>query len=111
VDHCPLPDLTNDAFSAYYHTTFPLNHFPISDAIDMSFTTRVRKGGHFLRFSESLDTTSSPPKYILDFDGYTENTKSDAYLPTADTLHDLIHTEYEAFIRDPVRDHMRKPKA
>jgi len=111
IDHCPLPNLTNAAFSAYYLTTFPLDRFPISDALEMSFVTRIRRRGHFLRFSESLNTGSQPPKYILDFDGYAENTKSDAFLSTTDSLHDLIHTEYEDFIKNPVRTHMRKPEA
>jgi len=112
IDHCPLPpSLTNAAFLDYYLTTFPLNRFPISDAIEMSFVTRIRRGEHFLRFSESLNTKSQPPKYILDFDGYAENTKSDTFLSTTDSLHELIHTEYETFIKDPVRTHMREPEA
>jgi uncharacterized protein (TIGR04255 family) len=110
IDQCPLPDLTNEAFSTYYNSTFPLPRYAISDALDMNFATRVRRGPYVLRFVESLVAQPSPPKLTLDFDASAENLKAENYLATTDSLHELIHDEYEQFIKDPVREAMRKPR-
>jgi len=110
IDNCLLPELNNNAFSAYYNTTFPLKRYPISDATEMNFATRVRRGSYSLRFAESFVAEPSPARLTLDFDGSAENLKAENYLQTADALHDLVHDEYERFIRDPVRETMRKPK-
>jgi uncharacterized protein (TIGR04255 family) len=110
VDKCPLPDLTNEAFSSYYNSTFPLPRYGISDALDMTFAARVRRGPYVLRFVESFVAEPSPPRLNLDFDACAENLKAENYLATTDSLQELIHDEYELFIKDPVREVMRKPR-
>ena len=107
VDHCPLPSKDNKSFKKYYNTTLPINRFPLKDALEMSFKSRVKKNKFFLTFNESFNKEEDN-KLILDFDGYAMDIKSSDYLSVTDNLHKLISDEYEDSIKEPVYRFMRK---
>lgn len=111
LDDCPVPAMENARFRDYYETTFPLERFPLEDAIQLEFKSAVRKGAHFLTFKEVLVSKEEVgPVYSLDFDGYAKDIKAADYLNTADALHDLIAAEYKKALKEPVFAYMRKPK-
>lgn len=110
VDECPVPAKKTQAFQKYYKTTFPLKRFAIEDALQLTFEARVKRGNRYLRFVESFEEAESKLKFVLDFDGYTEDVPAGEYLPVTDELHELISKEYEASIKEPVREYMRRKK-
>ncbi len=110
IDDCPLPEITNEAFTTHYNTTFPLGRYPLPEADHLEFAAAVHRGKYSLRFKETFRREDKAPKLTLDFDACAENIRSDGYLSTTDDLHVLIHDEYESVIKDAVRDIMRRPK-
>jgi uncharacterized protein (TIGR04255 family) len=107
IDECPIPKKDNKTYLSYYHSTFPLDRFDISDATEMDFKTVIEKGNYYLRFIESLRKIDEEYKLILDFDGFALNISSQNYLSVTDTLHEIISQEFENTIRTPVYDYMR----
>jgi uncharacterized protein (TIGR04255 family) len=108
VDECPVPERTNEAYGNWYSTAFPLGRFPISDALEMLFIGRVRRGKHYLTYREQFWYKDGKPRLTLDFDGYAENVRATDYLTIADELHGVISEEYEErTIKEPVRQYMR----
>ena len=110
IDDCPIPAKESESFKEYYNSTFNLDRFPIESAVEMSFTARVKRNDHFLRFRESLKDTDGNLKFMLDFDSYALDVQSKDYLTVTDDLHQLISDEYESIIKEPVYDYMRKAK-
>ncbi|MHC4089906.1 MAG: TIGR04255 family protein [Planctomycetota bacterium] len=109
INECPVPANDTRQFEEYYNTTLSLNRFSLEDAIELRLLARVRRGGFFLAFRESLDVTGDEAKLALDFDGFAENVRSAEYLSVTDRLHDLILAEYEASVKEPVYEFMRTP--
>ena len=108
VDDCPVPETTNETYRSWYATAFPLERFPISEALEMVFLARVRKGKHNLTYREQFGYKDGKAQLTLDFDGYAETVRASEYLTTADELHDMISEEYEErTIKEPVRLYMR----
>ena len=110
IDECPIKSLSNRSFKSYYNTTFPLNRFAIENAVEMDFKARVRKDNYFIQYIESLQINEDKYNLVLDFDGYAENLEPSNYLKVTDDLHDLILSEYENTIKQPVYDYMKKEK-
>jgi uncharacterized protein (TIGR04255 family) len=110
VDKCPVLSKDNDTFLGYYNTTFPLERFTLDSAQELQFIALVERDGKHVRFVERFEGRSAELKLILDFDGFALNVKTDDYLVTTDQLHQLIADEYEASIKEPLREHMRRPK-
>jgi uncharacterized protein (TIGR04255 family) len=108
IDECPIPKKENKTFQKWYKTTFPLSRFNLADAREMTFTVTVSKKGYFIRFMESLHCKNGTDILVLDFDGFAEKVRSDDCLTVTDKLHELITDEFEASIRDPVYEFMRK---
>lgn len=108
IDECPIPTKDNTTFRSYYDSSFPIDRFNLADAIDMQFHTVVRRGNYFLRYSEILQKNEEEYKLILDFDGFAENIEIKDYLTITDGLHTIISDEYQATIKEPVYDYMRR---
>ncbi len=108
IDECPVPSNTTENFVSYYQTTFPVSRFKIEDASEMNFMTTVKRDNCFLRYAESFKMLQEN-KYtlVLDFDGFANNIQSEQTLPITDKLHDLISTEFETTIKEPVYQYMR----
>ena len=107
IDECPIESKDNETFKKWYNSTFPLERFPLGDAVDFNFTARTKKGKCFLKFSESFQDNDKEIKYILDFDGYALNVESGDYLTITDKLHDLISNEFETSAKEPLFDYMK----
>lgn len=110
IDACPVPAKETHAFKGFYNTTLPLKRFPIETAMKLAFEALVEKGDRRLRFVESFQDIGGRLELRLDFDGYAERVLAGEYLTVTDELHELISKEYEASIREPVREYMRKKK-
>lgn len=110
IDECPVPAKKTQDFQRYYNTTLPLKRFPVENALQLTFEARVKKGDRHLRFIESFEDAEGELKFMLDFDGYAEGVPADEYLTVTDELHELISKEYEASIKEPVREYMRRKK-
>jgi uncharacterized protein (TIGR04255 family) len=108
IDECPVPLDSNEEFLKYYNSTFPLKRFSLPTAREMDFKTVVKREDCFIRYVESIRREGQETKLILDFDGFAENIESAQAMAVTDKLHDIILTEYEASIKQPVIDHMRK---
>ncbi|MBN1508460.1 MAG: TIGR04255 family protein [Sedimentisphaerales bacterium] len=108
IDECPVPAKETQVFKEYYNTTFPLKRFPVENALNLVFEARVEKGDRRLRFIESFEDVGGKLRLTLDFDGYAEDVPAHEYLTVTDELHELISKEYQASIRKPVLEHMRK---
>jgi len=110
IDECPIPSKDNETFKSWYNSVFPLDRFNLADVDEMTFRTKVKKDGYYLRYEESLKKEKDEYKLILDFDGFAENINSKDYLDVTDKLHEIILAEYEDKIKEPVYEYMRKPK-
>ena len=110
IDACPVPGKDNTVYAEWYKSAFPLDRFPLSEAIEMIFHTCTRRDQYFLGFTESFKDDSGKLALTLDFDGYAENVKSEDYLRVTDDLHALVVQEFEASIRERLINHMRQPK-
>jgi len=110
IDDCPVPAKESKSFKEHYNSTFKLDRFPIENAVEMSFTARVKRNDHFLRFRESLKDIDGNLKFTLDFDSYAFDVQSKDYLSVTDSFHQLISDEYETIIKEPIYDYMRKAK-
>lgn len=110
IDECPLPPMSQSAFKKWYNSAFPLNRFKLSETKQMDFVTVLNRGEFGLRYAESLDQSLPAAKFKLDFDGFAQNIKTDQYLSVTDRLHKIIHDEYEATIKEPVKTLMRIKK-
>ncbi len=108
INECPIFKLTKEDFEKSYNTAFPLSKFSIMDATEMDFKAVVKKDGSFLRYVESLQTSSDDKKVlIIDTDGFKENIKTTDYLQTTDKLHDILYTEFVNTVKEPVLRYMR----
>jgi len=110
IDECPIPSKENSAFRSFYNSVFPLDRFDLTDAEEMDFKTMVKRGNYYLRYVESLQKVQDGYKLILDFDGFATAVKPNDCLVITDDLHDLISSEYEKAIKEPLKQYMRKPK-
>lgn len=111
IDECPLPAKDNTTYQSYYNSTFPLQRYDVSGAEMMDFRTRIRRGEHFLQFREYLEQNKGEaPKLILDFDGFASNVKPDDYLSVTDALYEMISSEWQGIIKEPVYRYMRGEK-
>lgn len=110
IDECPIPKKNTELFKSYYESTFPLDRFKLENSTEMEFVVVTKKGKQKLRFREKLVQISKKYKLILDFDGFSENIKSDDCLKVTDSLHNLISKEYEKSLKEPVFKYMRKGK-
>jgi len=110
VDECPVPGTDSATFREYYETTLPLDRFPLSDATQMEFRTRIKRGQYSLLFKEEYKTDDDGPKLTLDFDGYAHDVKASGYLAVSDALHDLVSAEFFGLIKEPVIEYMRDRK-
>jgi uncharacterized protein (TIGR04255 family) len=111
VDYCPLPAKNNSTIKEFYNSKFPLNVFEIADAEVMAFRTIIKKGKYYMGYVESLKQISGENKLVLDFDAFATDINASDYLTITDELHKIISEEYEATIREPVYDYMkRKPE-
>lgn len=110
IDECPIPSKKTSVFRSYYNSVFPLDRFDLADAHEMDFKTVVKRGNHYLRYVESLQTVKDECKLILDFDGFATAVNPKDYLAVTDDLHELISNEYEKTIKELVKEYMRKPK-
>lgn len=108
IDECPLEKQTNEEMKRSFNTSFNLERFDISKAINMNFTTVIEKNSSFLRYSESLRKVGDSNKIILDFDGFANNIQSKDYLSKLDDLHILISKEFFATIKTPILKYMRQ---
>lgn len=111
MDECPIPSKDNSTFKSYYNSVFPVDRFNLADAMEMDFKTVIKAGEYYLRYIESLRKVDEN-KYvlILDFDGSATNISAQDYLTVTDKLHTIISNTYEATIRAPVIQYMRKKK-
>jgi uncharacterized protein (TIGR04255 family) len=109
IDECPIQ---NDShfFNEWYNSTFSLVRFPLEKAQELSFSARIKRDPHFLKFSESFQNDGDSLKYVLDFDAYSMDVPSEKYLEITDVLHEMILSEYDASIREPLKSFMRKDK-
>jgi hypothetical protein len=73
----------------------------------MDFKAKVRRGGHNLRYVESLKKEDGDFKLMLDFDGSSGNVASEKYLEVTDELHEIISREFVNSIKEPVFKYMR----
>ena len=84
----------------------------------MSYDLRNLVKHSAISFSGEPDSISFPTfivsetdegmKLTLDTDAYAENVQSSDYLAVTDRLHAAIVEEFEASIREPVYQHMRR---
>ena len=111
IDECPLPKKDNETFSSYYDSVFPIERFNITDAKEMFFRTTTKKGRFNLTYRESLQKRKNKYRFILDFDGFAENVKSEDCLRVTDELHSMILEEYEKTIKEPVYEIMRRARS
>lgn len=102
IDDCPIPDMSNDSFLTHYNSSFPLARFSLLDANEMDFKTVVKRGIHFLTYRESLRSHDDNFSLVLDFDGFSNNIKSEDCLSITDELHTIINCEFENTIKDPI---------
>jgi len=109
IDECPVPENNSERFAEYYTTVFPLERFPLENATAMDYKVIIDRGPHKLRYVESLRGQGENRSLILDFDAWAEDIQPSATIETTDTLHEIIWNEFEATIREPVREYMRTP--
>jgi len=109
IDNCPWPGFVTEKFNDYYNSAYPVDRFAIEDTTAYDFATIVNRGPYKLRYAESLSVVEGNPKFVMDFDGSAEMVSSSEWLVTTDHLHDLISSEYNSTIKDPVRAIMRNP--
>ena len=108
IDECLLPkSLTNEGYQEFYNTTLPLGRFDIQDTQNLHFQGQVKRGKHYLRFSENFLHDQEKIRLIMDFDAFSLNIKASEYLPISDELHTIILAEYEETLKKPVFDIMR----
>ena len=110
TDDCPIKEITINSFKEFYNSGFPFHRFDIEDSKNMEFKTDLRRGNYFLIYRETFTNEKGIGKFIIDFDGYAEDVDSSKVMETTDKLHIIISEEYEATIKEPVYEFMRKGK-
>lgn len=110
IDECPIPAKENSKFEEWYNTAFPLKRFDLADASEMMFVTVTKKGDYNLRYLEQLQKKDDLYTLALDFDGFALNIEAKEYLSVTDLLYQLIKSEYETTIKEPVLEYMKKEK-
>lgn len=108
VDDCPVPERSTERFREYYKTSLPLERFAVEDALLLKTEARVRRKDCLVLFRETLQETDDGMKLTLDTDAYAEDVQATDYLGVTDRLHAAIVEEFEASIREPVYEHMRR---
>lgn len=107
IDECPIPAKNNETFRNYYNSVFPLDRFKLDDSDQMLFQATVKRDKYYLRYVEKLLVIDNNYKLILDFDGSAVDIDPENCLKVTDDLHNIILTEFETTIRDPVYELMR----
>jgi uncharacterized protein (TIGR04255 family) len=107
IDECPIFEKSNDVFLNSFNSAFNLNRFNLAEAIQMEFTTVVKKDKYLLRYYEAVKQIERENKLILDFDGSGNDIETGSYLTTLDQLHDIISAEYENTLKEPIYKFMR----
>ena len=107
IDECPFFKITTENFLFHFNSCFSTKRFSIENSVEHQYKAVVKRGDHFVRYMETLDSQSNPPMLNLDFDGFALNVPTDHYIQTTDALHDIILEEYELTIKEPVYKYMR----
>lgn len=107
IDECSFFAKTTESFLRHFNSCFSTNRFSIEDSTEHQYKVIVKRGNHFIRYVETLNSQSNPPILILDFDGFALNVPTDRYMETSDDLHVLISNEYELTIKEPIYKYMR----
>jgi uncharacterized protein (TIGR04255 family) len=108
IDECPIPKKTNQAFAEYYNTTLDIERFHIENAESMEYKATIKYSDLCLNYREAFLKKGESYILILDFDGYKTDIKTEEYLAVSDRLHDLIASEFEKTIKEPVYEFMRQ---
>jgi len=110
IDECPVPAMDNEKFKEYYNSTFDLERFPLKDCTETFSRTVTKRGKHNLIYMEALQKNKEKDNFIfyMDFDSFASNVPANNFLTVTDELHNIISTEYERTIREPVYEYMKK---
>jgi uncharacterized protein (TIGR04255 family) len=108
IDECPLPSKDNETLSKLYDSTFPIDRFPIKDAMSIYFSINTVRKNHKLVYQEGLaKNDKGEEKLMLDFDGFETEIPSADFLKVTDELHAIIKEEYFSIIKEPIKHYMR----
>jgi len=118
IDYSPIPSLDSETFKRWYNTALRIDRFNLEQVGSMVFEAlNIKRGKYEFNYRERFipekieGLEESKMRYVLDFDGYAGNIRSEKYLDVLDDLHDLIHDEWEVnTIKQPVKDWMDKDK-
>ncbi len=108
IDECPIFEKTNKDFKEWYNSVFPIKRFKISDADEMTFNARVKKGDFYLRYIEALKKCDDAYTLIIDNDAYANKIKPADYIDVTDKLHDIISDAYDKTITEKLKQYMRR---
>jgi len=108
IDECPFKEKTTTKFLNHFNSCFATTRFSIEDSIEHQYIAFVKRNEYFIRYVETYNANVNTTSITLDFDGSANNVPSAACLDTTDRLHDIIVEEYEATIKEPVYEYMRK---
>ena len=107
IDECPFSKTTTEDFLLHFNSCFSTKRFSIEDSVEHQYKAVVKRGDHFVRYVETLNSQSNPPMLNMDFDGFALNVPTERYIETTDALHDIILKEFELTIKEPVYKYMR----
>lgn len=110
IDECPIFKLTMEDVTRFYNSYISFEKFPIEKSLGFEFRTLINFDEYFVTHTEILTQKAEPPNeymIVLDLDAYSNNVKADELMETLDKFHQILHNEYENFITDEMRAHMR----
>jgi len=114
IDEIPLPKKSTNSYKRYFNTSLSFNRVNIDDLRE-SYAKIVKNIDNYTlvyqeycKYYENETTEVKQPIVVLDFDAMAFKVQSTEYLNVTDKLHGIVSGEYEAIIKDKLREVMNK---
>jgi len=109
IDECPIKEKTNASFTECYNSVLPITRFSIEDSEDLLSRTVVKKRDFYVNYLEHFRKKEDKYILVIDSDAYQYDVKDPSqFINISDTLHEIISTEFEETVNEPVFEYMRK---
>lgn len=110
INECPIPERTTAGFRNWYSTVLPLDRFPLEQINEMNFVNNCKLGNRNLQYIEVIRVVDQTAVFFIDIDASAGNVPAESLVDELDKLHELIESQFEATIKEPLKQYMREEK-
>jgi uncharacterized protein (TIGR04255 family) len=98
-----VEEKSNDWLERYFKPLYDLEKYPMQDTLEFKFALRIKREKANLVIQGGYISKDNL-KYVLDFDAYKEDCRTEDYLNVLNDLHDSIKSEFKSTITEEMQE-------